>query len=204
MTADPYMHILARRDADGVVSHDRPLIQHRPGSEDAVAELAAMDERLRDEAAEAVTNIIAAPHTGEALALRNLSDEQLAQVLDEAAEWERARWRTFRRDLQDEALRRMDAVACWTLHTEGGWKLEGDSPARTEIGVSALREALTTAGASAEQLARAIKPPKPAPDVVDRRGVNALRKLPHLADAIERVEVPSSKPRQVRVTRGLR
>ena len=150
-----------------------------------------------------IGEIVAVPWTGEALALTQLTDRQLAEVLDEVREFEAARLRTFKRQVQDEALWRMDAAASWTIHTEGGFKLTGDSPARTDIDVDELRAALEDIDVPSSLIEKAIKP-KPIEYVVSRAGLNALRKLGgEVATAIAECERPSTKPRSVRVSREL-
>ena len=139
------------------------------------------------------------PYTGEAIALNAMGDQQLAALLDEIREFTYEHLAGFKRDVQDEILRRMDANAEWTLRT-GEWKLTGDSPARTEFDVNELRAALLVAGCSDELLAKAIVPKTEW--VVSRSGLNSLRKLPGLAAAIESCERPTTRQRAVRVSRA--
>ena len=65
------------------------------------------------------------PITGEQLALRDLEDVELAGLLDDVREFEQARLRVYKRQLQDELLRRFDQRACWTIRADG-WKVSGD------------------------------------------------------------------------------
>lgn len=148
---------------------------------------------------------------GEAVTLTQLTDAQLAAVIDEAKEFALAQLTPFQRAAKDEALRRMDGRAAagedgaWTIHA-GEWKLTGDSPDRTEYPVDDLRTVLK--GLADAKLIDAAAIDKVI--VVDKYKV-AKRPLTQLLkvsqtvkDAILAVERPVEKSRNVTVTREVR
>lgn len=155
------------------------------------------------------TGMAVVPYTGEALALPEMTEEQLAVVLDAARQFERMQMRDFKKVVQAEILGRMDRRAAsgedgaWTIHAEGGWTLQGDSPDRTEYPVDELRKAL-------EKLAAAglIERAAIGNVIVPERYKVAKRKLDQLLkmggvvkDTIEAVKQPVTRDRAVRVTK---
>ena len=160
---------------------------------------------------ELVPETAVVPYTGEAIVLADTTDAQLAQALDDARLFEQSRLRAFKRELQDELLRRMDAAAArgeqgaWTIR-DGDWKLTGDSPDRTDYNIDELRAVLASlveAGLIGEHLIREVI--VPSGWKVAKRPLAQLSKLGGVVkDAIKSCEQPVTRPRNVAVTRELR
>lgn len=150
------------------------------------------------------------PYTGEAIVLRDATAPQLAQLLDDCREFERAQLAGFKRAIQDELIRRIDeSVAAgvadsWTWHTPAGWKITADNPGRTDWPVDVLRSALQ----------RLILDKKIDPHWLDdiivperfkvaRKQLSNLLKVagPNEAAALRACEQPTARPRAVRVER---
>ena len=150
------------------------------------------------------------PGAGEALTLRDVPLRQLAAAIDEIREWKRVQLAAFERQLNTEALRRMDERAAqgvknaWTITTDD-YKLSGDSPARTDPidpdeARVVLDDLVDDGLLDAAVIVRVVKQKEPE-YTVDRAGWNALKKLsPAVKTALEAVERPSTKPRAVRVS----
>lgn len=168
---------------------------------------------------EVVPEVALVPWTGEALALPDLTDEQIAQLLDETRQFERARLTLFKRDVQDEILKRMDAATEWTMHTDS-YDLSGDSPNRTEFDGGELKDALdqlvdaellTPQQRDKALICKLELPGVPDEDllarakkveyVASRSGLNALKRLGGVVEVtIKSCERKNEKPRAVRVT----
>ncbi len=142
--------------------------------------------------------------TGETVALHEAGDDLLADALDHLDE-ARRQVADARRIIGDEAIRRMDARALWTM-SAGGRKLTAPSPApAVEWDVALLRKVLSELvedGVIGEDAAdRACEP------VVDwkvhAKGITALERIPGVADrlALCRTSVPREN-RSVRLSRG--
>lgn len=143
------------------------------------------------------------PWTGELVALANATDEQLAELLEQAREIEQDALRQLKRAVQEEILSRMDREACWTVHA-GRVTLTGDSPNRSDWDVERLRKtlrSLTRSGAiSSAAATKAVR--RKVVYEASVSGVNALLKLGGtVAERLEECRVPSSRPRGVRVSR---
>lgn len=170
----------------------------------------SIPEREVDEVidGELVPETAVVPYTGEAIVLADTTDAQLAQALDDARLFEQSRLRAFKRELQDELLRRMDAAAArgaqgaWTIR-DGEWKLTGDSPDRTEYDLDELRgvlQSLVYAGLISEDVLGEVI--VPSGWKVAKRPLAQLAKLGGVVkDAIKSCELPDSRPRNVTVTR---
>lgn len=148
------------------------------------------------------------PWTGEALPqVKDMSTDQIADMLDQARAFERGPLGDFKQALTDEALVRLDRQAKWTAHLENGLTLSSRSPDQVEYDVPALMVAL-------EHLVESDLISRDAADSAIREKVTyepaaavvkALKKLGgQVTDAVEACERPSSKPRSVRVTGGAR
>ena len=145
------------------------------------------------------------PLTGEAFALPDLTDALLARLLEDVKEYE-WRLRNVKRAVSDEALRRMDRTASWTLHAGEGFTLKGASPAPVEqFDVVALRTDLAQLVAdgliSDEAMNNAVE------EIVDykarKRGIDALRKLGGIvAETVNRHASNVEKQRYVSVERS--
>jgi hypothetical protein len=157
---------------------------------------------------ETVPRVAVVPYTGEAVVLADMTSAQLAQALDDARVFEQSRLRAFKRELQNEVLRRMDAAAArgeqaaWTVR-EGEWKLTGESPDRTDYEVDVLRSVLESLAH-----ARLIAPDAIGEVIVPSGWKVAKRPLAQLTklggavkDAITSCERPVTRPRNVTVTR---
>ena len=171
----------------------------------------SMPEREVDEVidGELVPETAVVPYTGEAIVLSYTTDAQLAQALDDARLFEQSRLRAFKRELQDELLRRMDAAAArgeqgaWTIR-DGEWKLTGDSPDRTEYDLEELRGALRVARLCAGLISEDVLGEVIVPSgwKVAKRPLAQLAKLGGVVkDAIKSCELPVTRPRNVTVTR---
>jgi hypothetical protein len=157
---------------------------------------------------ELVPETAVVPYTGEAIVLADTTDAQLAQALEDARLFEQSRLRTFKRELQDELLRRMDTAAArgaqgaWTIR-DGQWKLTGDSPDRTDYDLNELRGALQSlvyAGLISEDVLGEVI--VPSGWKVAKRPLAQLAKLGGVVkDAIKSCQLPDSRPRNVTVTR---
>lgn len=96
---------------------------------------------------EVVPELAVVPYSGEALELADMTFDQLAAVLDAARQFEQVDMRTFKGQVQEEVLRRMDANAlegvtgAWTVHVDD-WTIQGDSPNKTEYPVDAVKRVL--------------------------------------------------------------
>jgi hypothetical protein len=164
-----------------------------------------IDEVVTGELAPAIAVV---PYTGEAIVLADITDAQLAQAIDDARLFEQSRLRAFKRELQDEVLRRMDAAAAqgaqgaWTVR-DGEWKLTGDSPDRTEYDLDELRgvlQSLVHAGLISEDVVDEVI--VPSGWKVAKRPLAQLAKLGGVVkDAIKSCELPDTRPRKVTVTR---
>lgn len=157
---------------------------------------------------EVVPDYLPVPYSpGEIVSPRDLTDEQLAEVINEAKDFKMIGLALFERGMKNEALRRMDERAArgergaWTIHVEG-YKLEGDSPNQTEYDVDRLKaalEALVNQGMlGQEAINRVIVP---SGWKVAKRALSQLVKLPGVKEVVDTCEVPSTRPRNVRVTR---
>lgn len=158
-------------------------------------------EIIEEVTGEVVDEVAVVPYTGEALQLKDLPDEKLAQILDEAKVFEYETLRSFKGRVQAELLRRMDEKAEWTIHVPG-YTLEGDSPERSEVDVKALQrelKALVDEGHLTQEVAdKATREKKEI--VVDRRGLKAVLKLGgEVRKRLAPLEVPIPT-RRVRVT----
>ncbi|MGA2928718.1 MAG: hypothetical protein ABSG43_22560 [Solirubrobacteraceae bacterium] len=160
---------------------------------------------------EGLPALVVVPYTGEALVLAEMTAAQLAEAIDDARLFEQSRLRAFKRELQNEVLRRMDGAAAggqqgaWTIR-DGDWKLTGDSPDRSDYNVDELRtvlRSLAEAGLIGERaIGEAIVP---SGWKVARRPLAQLTKLGGtVKDAIVSCEQPVTRPRTVTVTRQLR
>lgn len=144
------------------------------------------------------------PATGEVLTLTSPS-EDLGAYLAAVKDLE-SQVRDYKRVVTDELLRRMDASADWTLHLPG-MKLSAPSPAPAEeFDELALREdllELVDAGRlSIEAVDRAIE--TVITYKAHKAGINALRKVPGLAEVIARHTRTVEKRRYVTVTTNSR
>ncbi|MGA2014173.1 MAG: hypothetical protein ABSH51_27060 [Solirubrobacteraceae bacterium] len=148
------------------------------------------------------------PYTGEAIVPSDMTVAEIAQALDDARLFEQSRLRAFKRELQDEVLRRMDDAAArgqagaWTIR-DGDWKLCGDSPDRSDYHLDQLRgvlASLTHAGLISQSAVGEVI--VPAGWKVARRPLAQLAKLGGVVkDAIASCEQPVTRPRAVTVTR---
>ncbi|MGA2926512.1 MAG: hypothetical protein ABSG43_11045 [Solirubrobacteraceae bacterium] len=92
---------------------------------------------------EGLAAMVVVPYSGEALVLAEMTAAQLGEAIDDARLFEQSRLCAFKRELQDEVLRRMDGAAAggkqgaWTIR-DGDWKLTGDSPDRSDYNVEEL------------------------------------------------------------------
>lgn len=153
------------------------------------------------------TDYTMVPYTGEAIELASASDEQLARLLDEVKEWERAQLAAFKGAIKDEILHRMDNLAkngvagAWTIHA-GQYKLSGSSPGQTEYDLASVKRVLKSLVATGDitQDAAALAV-VPKGERVSVSAVNQLRKLGGLVDeALAGCKVPVTKPRGVSVS----
>lgn len=197
------------------VVDDWALAQQDGAAAAYVAEVEAEHRRLDVEEVldgEVVEPTTVVPYTGEALALPDMSYEQLGKLLDNARVFERSVLSAFKQEVQDEILARMDAAAkegaagAWTVHAEGGVKLSGDSPNRTDYEVDTVRRALKQLVAEGE-----IKEDVIATVIVPERYKVAKRQLTQLlklggrvAEVLKECEQPVTRPRRVTVTLEVR
>lgn len=197
-------HQLWEPDAGDVIAAaidgKRPLVD----GVDALGDLSA--EEVVD--GEVVPEMSVVPYTGEVLVLADMTFAQLGAILDGARTWERAQLRDFKRSLEEEILRRMDANAAagvdgaWTVHQDG-WKVSGSSPNQgVEYDVDTLRAALEQLVADGVIEQEAIdKVIVPDGYKVAKRPLGQLLKLGGtVRAAIEAVEQPANKTRRVSVS----
>ncbi len=142
------------------------------------------------------------PVTGEVLDLSTAGTAELAEVRDDALDYER-QLRTFKHQLDEELHRRMDFEGSLTLR-DGPWEIKGKAPTTTQWDVTKLRatlEDLVRAGhfsaRAAEKLLR--------PEVVLKPQAGKLntimRTMPGpVRDALEacREEVPQERRASVK------
>jgi hypothetical protein len=150
---------------------------------------------------EPASPVIVNPATGEALSLRDPTNV-LADALTAARELE-IRLGGFKRDLQDEILRRMDHERTYTAHLPGRLKLTGDGPRKPDYDGERLYKAL-------EPLVPAVISSRARDNAVEtttaykvkKAGINALLKVEddRVIAAVKGAEVQNTKPRGVRVT----
>lgn len=166
--------------------------------------MTAFDEQVEVVDGE-VVQMTLVPWTGEVIVLRDATNAQLAEALDEVRRFEAEQLKGLKRDLQDEILMRMDHEASWTIRLESGVTLTGDGPNRSEWDVPSLQgvlSALEDEGlVSHEAAAKGIR--EKVTYEAAAAGLNALLKLGGEVRArIEACRLPSSRPRSVRVTGG--
>lgn len=149
------------------------------------------------------------PYTGEAVDLKGMETDRLAGLLDEVREFEQDRLRDFKRGVQDELLARMDLAvsvgdeASWTQRCRG-WTLTADTPSREEWntnGVLAALDQLVEEKVISREAADGAIRRKPE---VSASGIKTLLRLGgRVAELLGPCRVPSTKPRSVRVERGM-
>lgn len=157
--------------------------------------------------AEPVFDVV--PYTGEAITVRDMSDEQLAALIDDAKDFAQVQLSPFQRGLKDEALRRMDEAAArgersaWTFRA-GPWKVEGESPDRTDYDVDETKRVLldlATRGLIDEAAVKTVIVPKGWQ--VSKSGIKQLTKLGgEVKEALEACAHPSTRPRNLSVSRA--
>ncbi len=143
------------------------------------------------------------PVTGEMLDLSDTTDI-LAGALDDVRNLE-GDLRDFKSALTRELLRRMDYHHTHTAILRGFGKVSGDAPRKPDYNAKVLREGL-------QPLVPAVLPQEAVDAAVERvtdwkvrkAGVNALLRVPdrRVLAAVQAAEVPSTKPRAVRVERA--
>lgn len=168
--------------------------------------MTAIDEQVEVLDGEVVEHALV-PWTGEVIVLRDASDAQLAEALDEVRRFEVEQLKGLKRDLQDEILARMDLNASWTIRLESGVTLTGDGPNRSEWDVPSLRGVLRTLAKegliSKEAAAKGIR--RKVTYEAAAAGLNALLKLGGDVEArVTACRLESAKPRSVRVSGGAR
>jgi hypothetical protein len=149
-----------------------------------------------------VEQIIVNPATGEALSLRDPTDV-LAGAIAAVRELE-VQLHGFKRDLQDEILRRMDHERTYTAHLPGRLKLTGDGPRTPDYDGKRLAVELTRL--VNDGVIGLVAMQKAVEEVVDykvkKAGITALLKVEdeRVAAAVKSAEIQNTKPRGVRVT----
>lgn len=126
-----------------------------------------------------------------------------AAPLEQLADWRHA-MRSYEEDaklakqaVDREIVARMDRAALWTQR-EGRYVVTAPSPApAVEYDADALRDALIEHGLDQDAVDRAVVPV--VTFKVSKRGLDALRKLPGLADVIDEHATEIEKPRRVSV-----
>lgn len=143
------------------------------------------------------------PLTGETLDLQTAPDENLARFLADVRDYE-SRLKEAKAIVSREALRRMDAGASWTLRA-GDYTLKGSSPAPSEewdeIALLSDLHQLVDEGVITEDAAGAAVETV-ITYKVRKAGINALRKLPGVAQIVDRHSQPVEKTRYVSVGRS--
>ena len=145
--------------------------------------------------------VIVHPATGESLNLRLTATDNLARALVEVRDLE-DELRTFKRDISDEILVRMDHEATYTVGLPGGSKLRGDGPTTDDYDgaklYDGLRPLLRAGTIGPVALGKAVK--RETTYKAMKRGVAALLKLGNedVTAAVQAARKPG-KTRGVRV-----
>lgn len=143
------------------------------------------------------------PLTGEVYEIATCDDANLAELLDAFKE-ARSKMTEVEGAIKQEALRRMDKAARWTIGG-GGYKVTGESPNLVEYDADALllvlRQLLADELIAREAAAAALG--QETKLKVKANGVKALLKLGGaVAEAIKSTERPKSGNRSVSVKRA--
>ncbi len=147
--------------------------------------------------------LIVDPRTGEAFPLQHATTETIARWLTEVRETEQA-LRDAKRIVTDEVTARMDTAASWTLPA-GPYKLKSQSPTpEVQYDAQALRNDLEELAAQGVITQDAVDAAVQIVVTFNPRaaGINALRKLPAVAQVIDRHCSPVERVRRVSVSRA--
>lgn len=142
--------------------------------------------------------LVVNPATGEALDL-TVATNLLGMAIEDAKAMEAA-LRSYKREIADELLRRMDRETTYT-YRGGGLKITGDGPREPDYDGDKLHEALkphVAAGTISREASEAAAKPTFKPM---KGGIKKLVKLGgDVAAAVKTAEVPNNKPRGVSVS----
>lgn len=140
------------------------------------------------------------PLTGEAIDLAAAGTDDLADAIDHIRDLE-SQLRAAKRQLADEAIRRMDNDELkWTI-TGQDWQLSAPSPGRVEWDAEAVAAVLARLVIDGDLPREAAERAVVAVPKVKIAGLNALLKKPEIARELEGCSKPSEAPRNVSVKR---
>lgn len=139
------------------------------------------------------------PLTGEAIDLAAAGTDDIADAIDRIRDLE-SQLRAAKRQLADEAIRRMDERVCWTLTGED-WKLSAPSPGRIEWDAERLAAVLARLVVDGVVPREAAEQAIVVEPKIKQAGLNKLLKRPDLKDELEACGHVSDAPRNVKVSR---
>lgn len=140
------------------------------------------------------------PLTGEAIDLAAAGTDDLADAIDRIRDLE-SQLRAAKRQLADEAIRRMDNDELkWTI-TGQDWQLSAPSPGRVEWDAEAVAAVLARLVIDGDLPREAAERAVVAVPKVKIAGLSALLKKPEIVRALEGCSKPSEAPRNVSVKR---